>query len=238
MTDTLFSEVEQLKTSKGAEAAIDALIESLKKDHQYEQLFDALLLKRRYQLGLPLIQPASSDGIPDELAGSEPRVMDCTDCHNRPAHAFESADRALNHALAKKRIDPSLPMVKKTARELLERSYESHAEAERELIAGLDDFYQSQYPEVHAARGQAIRQAGRELAAIYQRNVFPEMKVGWGTYPNQIGHTEFPGCFRCHDDLHATADGETITQDCGVCHELLAIEEPAPEILSSLGIAQ
>ena len=178
------------------------------------------------------------DGIPDELAGSEPRVMDCTDCHNRPAHAFESADRALNNALAKKRIDPSLPMVKKTALELLERSYESHAEAERELASGLDDFYQSQYPEVHAARGQAIRQAGRELAAIYKRNVFPEMKVGWGTYPNQIGHTEFPGCFRCHDGLHATAGGETITQDCGVCHELLAIEEPAPEILSSLGIAQ
>jgi len=60
------------------------------------------------------------------------------------------------------------------------------------------------------------------------------MKVGWGTYPRHIGHESSPGCFRCHDDTHATADGRTISQDCSLCHGLLAMQEENPEILQSL----
>ena len=78
--------------------------------------------------------------------------------------------------------------------------------------------------------------ASRGLVAVYERNVFPEMKVTWGTYPNNIGHTDFPGCFRCHDDMHSSADGKTIPQDCDTCHQLLAMEEEQPEILTTLGI--
>jgi nitrate/TMAO reductase-like tetraheme cytochrome c subunit len=72
------------------------------------------------------------------------------------------------------------------------------------------------------------------LGEIYATNVFPNMKVEWGTYPNHIGHIDFPGCFRCHDDEHATEDGETISQDCFTCHTLLAMEEEDPEILQTL----
>ena len=78
----------------------------------------------------------------------------------------------------------------------------------------------------------------RNLLAIYNRNVFPEMKVTWGIYPNNIGHTDFPGCFRCHDDSHASADGRKVTQDCGACHSLLAMEEAAPKILTDLGVVE
>ena len=60
------------------------------------------------------------------------------------------------------------------------------------------------------------------------------MRVGWGTYPNNIGHEDFPGCFRCHDGDHSTPQGEAITQDCGACHTVLAYEEDNPEILSAL----
>ena len=72
--------------------------------------------------------------------------------------------------------------------------------------------------------------------AIYARNVFPGMKVGWGTYPNNIGHEDFLGCFRCHDDIHKTRDGRTITQDCNACHSLLAMDEANPKVLSDLGL--
>ena len=51
------------------------------------------------------------------------------------------------------------------------------------------------------------------------------MKVTWGTYPNNIGHEDFLGCFRCHDDSHKRADGRTITQDCNACHTILAQDE-------------
>ncbi|MCP5120739.1 MAG: hypothetical protein GY953_58850 [bacterium] len=66
--------------------------------------------------------------------------------------------------------------------------------------------------------------------------MFPEMEVDWGTYPDHIGHTDFPGCFRCHDDMHNSSDGKTINQDCSACHEILAMEESDPEILANLGI--
>ena len=59
----------------------------------------------------------------------------------------------------------------------------------------------------------------------------------WGTYPNNLGHTDFPGCFRCHDGAHFTNNQKTITQDCNVCHEPVAVEESAPEVLKTLGLA-
>jgi hypothetical protein len=62
------------------------------------------------------------------------------------------------------------------------------------------------------------------------------MKVTWGAYPNNIGHNDFPGCFRCHDDQHASAAGAKVTQDCNACHNLLAMEEASPKILGDLGI--
>ena len=69
------------------------------------------------------------------------------------------------------------------------------------------------------------------MLAIYNRNVFPDLKVTWGTYPNNLGHTDFPGCFRCHDGSHTTTEGKTIAQDCNACHEPLALDEASPEIL-------
>jgi hypothetical protein len=71
---------------------------------------------------------------------------------------------------------------------------------------------------------------------VWERNIFPEMNITWGTYTSHIGHTDFPGCYRCHDDAHTATDGRTISQDCSSCHELLAVEESNPEILTSLGI--
>jgi len=52
----------------------------------------------------------------------------------------------------------------------------------------------------------------------WSRNVFPAMHVTWGTYPNQLGHLDAPGCFRCHDDQHKASDGTVIRQDCELCH--------------------
>jgi hypothetical protein len=82
-----------------------------------------------------------------------------------------------------------------------------------------------------------VDRAAQGTLAIWNRNVFPAMKVTWGTYPNNIGHTDFPGCFRCHDD-RTSADGRTVSQDCSACHSLLAMEEPAPQVLTDLGVVE
>lgn len=64
------------------------------------------------------------------------------------------------------------------------------------------------------------------------------MKITWGTYPNNIGHANFRVCFRCHDGNHTSASDNSITQDCSACHNILAVEEGSPKILSDLGISE
>jgi hypothetical protein len=60
------------------------------------------------------------------------------------------------------------------------------------------------------------------------------MKVTWNTYPNHIGHKDSPGCFRCHDKKHKTADGDKISKDCDTCHTVLAEDEENPAILRQM----
>ena len=76
------------------------------------------------------------------------------------------------------------------------------------------------------------------MLAIWDRNIFPAMNVTWGKYPMNIGHTDFPGCFRCHDGGHAAKNGDSITQDCNACHNLLSMDEANPKILTDLGITE
>jgi hypothetical protein len=116
--------------------------------------------------------------------------------------------------------------------------YASTGEAEEKIPAALIDFYKTEHPDIYASRREAVERSAEALLAVYKRNIFPEMKVTWGTYPDHIGHTDFPGCFRCHDDSHESSDGKAISQDCSACHELLAMEETDPEILGNLGIRQ
>jgi hypothetical protein len=98
----------------------------------------------------------------------------------------------------------------------------------------LSEFYLRKYPDAAAKQGAAIEAAGQTLAAIYQRNVFADLKVTWDTYPNNLGHTDAPGCFRCHDASHETPDKQTIAQDCNACHQPVAMDEASPDILKTL----
>jgi hypothetical protein len=178
----------------------------------------------------------ASGSTPESVAGLTWRRMQCTDCHNRPTHTFELPERAVDNALGLGQI-PALPFIRKKAVELLKAVYSSNEEAAREIPLALDRDYRSADPKAPRPRKADIDKAGQEIIAIYNRNVFPDLKVTWGTYPNNLGHTDFPGCFRCHDGAHLTNDGKTITQDCNVCHEPVAVEETAPEVLKTLGLA-
>jgi hypothetical protein len=164
--------------------------------------------------------------------------MQCVDCHNRPTHTFELPERAVDRAMGLGRISPTLPFIKKKAIELLKGNYSSNEEASHTIPATLTRFYQQSDPAISSQRSRDISDAGAEIAAIYNRNVFPDLKVTWGTYPNNLGHTDFPGCFRCHDGSHSTSDQKmTITQNCNTCHEPLAIEEATPGVLKTIGLA-
>ena len=178
-----------------------------------------------------------SKPTPQQLEAGESREMDCIDCHNRPSHTFQIPERALDQAMSDGLISPDLPFIKKKATEALKGNYSDREDAARRMASNLSGFYRTAYPDVYRDKRPAIDAAIQEVQDIYRRNVFPAMNVSWGTYPNNLGHTDFPGCFRCHDGNHSTADGSrTISNDCDSCHSLLAVEEANPKVLGDLGM--
>jgi nitrate/TMAO reductase-like tetraheme cytochrome c subunit len=178
-----------------------------------------------------------AQGADANALAAAPRIaMQCFDCHNRPAHAFQMPDRAVDRALMLGRMSASLPFLKKTAVGILKAGYASSEAAAAAIPGALSAYYEKEHPEVAQARAADIRDAGAVLADIYAHNVFPELGVDWGTYPDNRGHQDFPGCFRCHDGKHVTSTGEQITNQCQRCHFPAAVGETKPEMLQLLGL--
>jgi hypothetical protein len=164
-----------------------------------------------------------SDGRPgsDPMPEGELRQIDCMDCHNRPGHPFSAPHTAVDLYLQTGQIEATLPFIKREAVRALLVPYEDATTAEAGIEAALSGFYRVEHPDVHEARQADIEQAITSVREIYRRNFFPKMKVDWRTYPDNIGHFLFPGCFRCHEGRHVNDSGERISHDCAGCHDFL-----------------
>jgi hypothetical protein len=173
--------------------------------------------------------PETPKGAPTEW-----RTMDCIDCHNRPTHRFSMPTDEVDNAMAKGFMDRTLPYLKRESLRVLKGEYPSHEVARATIAREMHDFYKKNYPQVADEKNSAIEQAIHELQVIYTSNVFPQMKVTWGTYPDNAQHNDSPGCWRCHDRKHKTDSGEKISRSCDLCHTVLAEEEENPEILGTL----
>lgn len=131
-----------------------------------------------------------------------------------------TAEKAVDGVIARGDLPKTLPYVRREAVKALKGSYPSQDEATEAIAKVLRDFYRAEYEPIYMSRRQDVERAVTSTQNLYRRNVFPEMRVQFGTYPNNIGHMDFPGCFRCHDDSHKTKDGKTISQDCESCHKI------------------
>lgn len=198
---------------------------------------------------IPWVSKTNADGSVTEFVSAdakgpvsgEKHVMDCIDCHNRAAHSFSTPEEVLNKDMAHGSPSASLPFVHKQGLALLKAAYGSQEEAASRITFGLENFYRSQYPARWTGQRTQIDQAARTLVTIYSGNVFPYMRVKWGTHPNNVGHNDYPGCFRCHDGNHnatKTKGIASITNDCSTCHNLLATDEANPKLLVDLGLHQ
>jgi len=183
---------------------------------------------------IPWVRVTSSQGVvsiyktpgfTNDPATMTIRTMDCIDCHNRPAHRYKSPESAVNIAMKLGRIDVSLPYIKTNAMAAVQASYTNETQAMQGIATLLSQRYH-QDPRVNPTI-EAVQQ-------IYKDNFFPEMKASWRNYPDNIGHKDWPGCFRCHDGNHKTADGALSikSNDCNACHTILA--QGPPEQMSQL----
>lgn len=187
----------------------------------------------KHKDGTETIYVSKRNQLPQSSLDALPRhSMDCMDCHNRPAHAFPSPDGGIDQALFKGQISPTLPRIKRLLVEAMMENYPDSAAAHRGIAERLRDHYKNNFPTLLQMRQRDIDRAIQIAISIYDRANFPEMRVNWQTYPTNIGHRNWPGCFRCHDGQHVSKDGKVLGQDCaGTCHT-----EPKRSAPTSLGV--
>src|ERR1019366_763802 len=87
------------------------------------------------------------------------REMDCVDCHNRPTHAYELPERAVDRVMNAGRISPSLPFAKKRAVEILKASYGTRDEAAQKIPAAFESYYRDNYPAIWTQRRAEVTSA-------------------------------------------------------------------------------
>jgi hypothetical protein len=151
----------------------------------------------------------------DQVAKGSRRVMDCIDCHNVAAHRIATtAEQAVDGAIASGGISQKLPFVRRESVRLVKAEYPTQEDGVEKIGKELRAFYtgRGSFDEAELARSITA------LQNVYHRNVFPSMKVTFGVYPDNIGHTTSNGCFRCHDGGHTASDGSTINAECEYCH--------------------
>lgn len=162
----------------------------------------------------------------DEIKKAEKYRIDCIDCHNRISHTFRSPEQAVDSALSLQQIDASIPYIKKNAVDVLSASYRSFDDANK-AIEGLGAYYQQNYADYYQNHAPKIDAAIKYLKTTYQSLVFPTQDLSWTTHPDNIGHKDSPGCFRCHDGKHFTADNkDAIRLECNICHTLPEVGTP------------
>jgi len=165
------------------------------------------------------LDPASVD--PSQL-----ELMDCITCHNRITHQILPPEDTVDELLARKVISSTIPEIRLKAVEVFRDDYPS-LEVARSGIAGLDGYYQVVYPDFYQANQELIEQAILALQQTYQESVFPEQKADWNSHPDNVGHKDSPGCFRCHDGKHLTDQQEPIRLECNLCHSIPVVAGPS-----------
>lgn len=146
------------------------------------------------------------------------RVMDCLDCHNRPAHTFPSANDAVENAIARGELSTKLPNIKRVAVQAMTQKEITTADG---AISKIGEFMRAKYAD--PALAADVSGAVASVQAVFATTMFPERKADWRVYPNNNGHKDSLGCFRCHDEKHKSTDGQKLrANDCNSCHTIIA----------------
>ncbi len=160
--------------------------------------------------------------LPPDFVANNPdsmRKMDCITCHNRASHEFKTPEDTVDDAMARELISPTIPYFKQNAVAVFERQYPNMDEA-MTAVRGLDEYYATNWADYYAENEATVKKAVAELETLYSAMVFPTMDVSWTSHPDNLGHKNAPGCFRCHDGKHLDAQNESIRIECNLCHSI------------------
>lgn len=168
------------------------------------------------------------------LDESRLKPMDCITCHNRITHEFTIPTDSVDVAMSRGVIDPGIPFIHQKAIEALYAKYESRDEA----FTAFDELGESyRSTDYYVGNEEKVAAAVQALKDIYDRTVFHEQEVDWASHPNNLGHVNSPGCFRCHDGKHLNALDEAIRLECNVCHSIPVVAGP-DDFLTNIEISR
>ena len=180
---------------------------------------------------IPYVRVTNDDGSIDEyvdiqsgfnsasVKDDELKSMDCITCHNRISHTIPFPDQAVDNALSRGVIADDIPDIRRIGAEILSIEYIDQDQA-LDSISKLENYYESTFPEFYSSNQEKVAQAIAELQNIYTTSVFEEQEINWATHPNNVGHNNSPGCFRCHDGKHLNSDDEAVRLECNLCHSI------------------
>jgi NapC/NirT cytochrome c family, N-terminal region/Planctomycete cytochrome C len=180
---------------------------------------------------IPYVRVNNDDGTTTEYidveSGFDPGTidenqleeMDCTTCHNRVSHNFKPPRDSMDDYMSRGLIDPGIPEIHKKGVEILSAKYATQQEG-LDAIAGLEAYYQQNHADYYSGNSDMVKAGIAEIQKIYETTVFLDQKVDWTTHPNNLGHIDSPGCFRCHDGKHLNQAQEAIRLECNLCHSI------------------
>ena len=199
---------------------------------------------------IPWIRVTRADGTTAEYVSTDSTIdttrldqytiheMDCITCHNRISHLIDTPYRLIDKALYRGDLPSDIPYIRARAVEVLSVDYASSADA-KTAIAGLDQYYRDNYSDFYASNGEQIGGAIALLEQLYSNNTYTDQELDWKTHPNNIGHRDSQGCFRCHDGKHINAEQEVIRLECNLCHSIPQVVRPGeiePKLPLTTGI--
>jgi hypothetical protein len=156
------------------------------------------------------------------LDSLESRSMDCMDCHNRPSHSYNSAVVYMDNALISGDVPEELPFIKKASIKVLGDQFSTKDSALLAIRNNINTYYLDKHPDIYKNKKELIEKAIVGIQGEFQKNTFPLMNASSKHYLNHIGHWESDGCFRCHSGRHVSEDGNVISNDCNLCHTIIA----------------
>ncbi|MEK7440911.1 MAG: NapC/NirT family cytochrome c [Chloroflexota bacterium] len=163
---------------------------------------------------------------PADIPASQLKEMDCITCHNRITHLIKTPEAAMDITLDRKLIDPAMPEIRSKGVELLRATYPTKQKGLDGIADGLVKFYLAKYPDYYAANTDKIKTAIDTIKGIYDGSVYPEQKADWNSHPNNVGHKDSPGCFRCHSGKLLNTKQEAIRLECNLCHSIPVVAGP------------
>jgi hypothetical protein len=189
---------------------------------------------------IPWVQAKGADGkvttwfdptsgvTPQQVEKLEKRRMDCIDCHNASGHPFGNPVNLVDEAIQEERISRKIPSVKARAVAVIERAKDLTGTREQRAAA-IDKILEADKPkEAKPDLDKPEKAYKDEMRRILLLTTFSHKDLGWKTFPDNVGHNDFPGCFRCHDGKHMDASGQAIRLQCTLCHAL-------PKVVSESG---